>query len=79
MKELKGEINSEDARCFNCLHDKLKAYCLAIDFIDTVALNNLRATLDENQLSQVYDTDKLSALWEKLTTKQVGMELGYSM
>ena len=51
VKELKGEISSlkgtDHVRRFNRLRDELKAYCHAIDFNDTVALNKLRATLDK--------------------------------
>lgn len=68
VKELKGEISSlkgtDHAHRFNRLRDELKAYCHAIDFNDTVALNKLRATLDEARLSEADDTAKLSALWE---------------
>ena len=77
VKELKGEISSlkgtDHVRRFNRLRDELKAYCHAIDFNDTVALNKLRATLDEARLSQADDTAKLSALWDRLTfAKQAG-------
>lgn len=68
VKELKGEISSlkgtDHTHRFNRLRDELKAYCHAIDFNDTVALNKLRATLDEARLSEADDTAKLSALWE---------------
>lgn len=66
-----GKISSlkgKDHICrFNRLCDELKAYCHAIDFNDTMALNKLRATLDEARLSQADDTAKLSALWDTLT------------
>jgi len=80
VKELKGEIGSlkrmDHTLCFNCLREKLKAYCHAIDFNDTVALNKLRATLDETRLSQADNTAKLSALWDRLTfAKQAGRQV----
>ena len=80
VKELKGEISSlkgtDHTRRFNRLRDELKTYCHASDFNDTVALNKLRATLDEARLSQADDTAKLSALWDRLTfAKQAGRQV----
>lgn len=41
-----------------------------------VALNELRATLDEACLSNVEDTAKLSALWDRLAfAKQAGRQV----
>ena len=41
-----------------------------------MALNKLRATLDEARLSQADDTAKLSALWDRLTfAKQAGRQV----
>ena len=80
VKELKGEMSSlkgtDHTRRFNRLRDELKAYCHAIDFKNTVALNKSRATLDEARLSQADDTAKLSALWDRLTfAKQAGRQV----
>ena len=80
MKELKGEISSlkgtDHTRRFSRLRDELKTYCHAIDFNETVALNKLRATLDEARLSKADDTEKLSALWDRLSfAKQAGRQV----
>lgn len=82
VKELIGEMSSlkgtHHVRRFNHLRDELKAYCHAIDFNDTVALNKLRATLDGARLSQADDTAKLSALWDRLMfTKQAGRHVDF--
>ena len=79
-KELKGETSSlkgtDHTQRFKRLHDELKAYCHAIDFNETVALNNERATLDEARLSKVEDAAKLSTLWDRLAfAKQVGRQV----
>ena len=70
VKELQGKISSvkgtDHTRRFSRLRDELKAYCQAIDFNETVALNKLRATLDEARLSKAEDMAKLSALWDRL-------------
>ena len=70
VKELQGKISSvkgtDHTRRFSRLRDELKAYCQAIDFNETVALNKLRATLDEALLSKAEDMAKLSALWDRL-------------
>lgn len=70
VRELQGKISSvkgtDHTRRFSRLRDELKAYCQAIDFNETVALNKLRATLDEARLSKAEDMAKLSALWDRL-------------
>lgn len=58
------------------MREELKAYCHAIDFNETVALNKLRATLDEARLSKTDDTAKLSAFWDRLAfAKQAGRQV----
>ena len=58
------------------MRDELKVYCHAIDFNETVALNKLRATLDEARLSKANDTAQLSALWDRLAfAKQAGRQV----
>ena len=60
VKELKGEISFLKGTDHVC--------CL-----NCVALNKLRATLEEAQVSQADDTAKLLALWDRPTfAKQVG-------
>ena len=60
------------------MRDELKAYCQAIDFNETKALNNLRAILDDARLSKAEDMAKLSALWDRLAfAKQASRNVIY--
>lgn len=76
VKELKEEISSlkgtEHTRRFSRLRDELKAYCQAIDFNETVALDKLRATLNEARLSKAADMTKLSA-FDKQASRHVDL------
>ena len=85
MLAFKGEIIQKQAlflfpcrasRRFQALSDKLKKYCHAIDFSETVALSKLRALIEEGRLSKAEEAAKITALLDGLTfSKQSGKQV----